>query len=80
MKSCVIGVQGEVGPVREFVTRLRELAREMGLEVQTFDADMVFGSEHLLVAWDHAARAFERGTNIASDRMMEVLLFAAGER
>ncbi|MEE9163388.1 MAG: KEOPS complex subunit Cgi121, partial [Thermoplasmata archaeon] len=32
------------------------------------------------VAWEHTERAFKRGTNIASDRMIEVLLFAAGER
>ncbi|MFQ5919379.1 MAG: KEOPS complex subunit Cgi121 [Thermoplasmata archaeon] len=80
MKCSVIGARGKVGPVPEFVVRLKEVAGDQGLEAQAFDADMVFGEEHLLVAWDHAERAFARGTNIASDRMMEVLLFAAGER
>ncbi len=80
MKCSVIGARGKIGPVREFVARLREAAGELGLEAQAFDADMVFGAEHLLVAWAHTERAFKRGTNIASDRMIEVLLFAAGER
>ncbi len=80
MKCSVIGARGKVGPVRGFVARLREVAGELGLEAQAFDADMVFGAEHLLVAWEHTERAFGRGTNIASDRMIEVLLFAAGER
>ncbi len=80
MKCSAVGVRGDVGPVRAFVKRLREVAQGLGLEAQAFDADLVFGAEHLLVAWEHAERAFERGTNVASDRMMEVLLFAAGER
>ncbi len=80
MTCSVVGARGKIGPVREFIARLREVAGELGLEAQAFDADMVFGAEHLLVAWEHTERAFERGTNIASDRLIEVLLFAAGER
>ena len=80
MKCSVVGARGKVGPVRAFVARLHEVAGELGLEAQAFDADMVFGGEHLLVAWEHTERAFDRGRNIATDRMMEVLLFAAGER
>ncbi|MFQ5552936.1 MAG: KEOPS complex subunit Cgi121, partial [Thermoplasmata archaeon] len=69
-----------IGPVRAFIERLREAAAERGLEAQAFDSDLVFGAEHLLAAWDHADRAFAHGSNVASDRMVEVLLFAAGER
>ncbi|MFQ6013748.1 MAG: KEOPS complex subunit Cgi121, partial [Thermoplasmata archaeon] len=80
MRCSAVGAQGDIGPVQEFIARLRRAAEELGLEAQAFDADLVFGAEHLLVAWDHAERAFARGTNVASDRMMEVLRFAAGER
>jgi KEOPS complex subunit Cgi121 len=80
MKCSAVGVRGDIGPVRAFVKRLREVAQELDLEAQAFDADLVFGAEHLLVAWEHAERAFERGTSVASDRMMELLLFASGER
>lgn len=80
MRCSVVGARGSIGPVRPFIERLREAAGELGLEAQAFDADLVFGEEHLLAAWEHAERAFARGTNVASDRMVEVLLFAAGER
>ncbi|MEE9592425.1 MAG: KEOPS complex subunit Cgi121, partial [Thermoplasmata archaeon] len=80
MKCSVVGARGSVGPVQAFIERLHVAAVESGLEAQAFDSDLVFGEEHLLVAWDHAERAFARGSNVASDRMVEVLLFAAGER
>lgn len=80
MKCSVVGARGEIGEVEPFIRRVREAAAARGLEVQVFDADMVFGEEHILVAWEHALRAFERGTNVASDRMVEVILFASGER
>ncbi|MFQ5908745.1 MAG: KEOPS complex subunit Cgi121 [Thermoplasmata archaeon] len=80
MGCFVLGARGEVRDVQQFIRRLRQVAQDLGLEGQAFDADLVFGAEHLLVAWDHAERAFSRGSNVASDRMVEVLLFAAGER
>lgn len=80
MRCSVLGARGDVGDVQEFIRRLREAAREMGLEAQAFDADLVFGEDHLLAAWEHTERAFARGTNVASDPMVEVLRFASGER
>jgi KEOPS complex subunit Cgi121 len=80
MKCSVVGARGNVGPVQAFIERLHATAADLGQEAQAFDSDLVFGEEHLLVAWDHAERAFARGSNVASDRMVEVLLFAAGER
>jgi KEOPS complex subunit Cgi121 len=80
MKCSVVGARGNVGPVQAFIERLHAVAADRGQEAQAFDSDLVFGEEHLLVAWDHAERAFTRGSNVASNRMVEVLLFAAGER
>jgi KEOPS complex subunit Cgi121 len=51
--------------------------RSEGFAVQPVRADMVFGAEHLITAYMHAARAFERGTNSADDLMTEFLLYAA---
>lgn len=80
MRCSILGARGKIREVEPFIRRLREGADTRGLEVQAFNADMVFGEEHLLTAWEHAERAFERGTNVASNRMVEVLLFASGER
>ncbi len=51
--------------------------RSEGFAVQPVRADMVFGVDHLMTAYMHAARAFERGTNSAGDLMTEFILYAA---
>ncbi len=48
--------------------------------VQAFDARYVVDREHLERAVELADRAFARGENVARDRGMEILLFAAGRR
>jgi KEOPS complex subunit Cgi121 len=48
--------------------------------VQAFDAAYVADRGHLEAAVAHANRAFERGENVASDRAVEILLYAAGRR
>ncbi len=66
--------------VNEFVARLADIGDEFDCAVQAFDADYVAGEEHLESAVIHANRAFERGENIARDRSVEILLYAAGRR
>ena len=48
--------------------------------VQAFDARYVVDRAHLQRAVELADRAFARGENVARDRGMEMLLFAAGRR
>lgn len=80
MTWSVIGARGEIASVDAFLARLQKEAGRRDLEVQAFDADMVFGEDHLRTALEHADRAFRRGTNRASQRLVEVLRYAAGER
>lgn len=63
-----------------FVARLRRIGDEHGVAVQAFDARYVVDREHLQRAVELADRAFERGENIADDRSVEILLYAAGNR
>lgn len=67
-----------VEDVESFVAALPDGGHETA--VQAFDADYVAGREHLAAAVEHADRAFERGENVASDRAVEILLYAAGRR
>lgn len=67
-----------VEDVESFVAALPDGGHETA--VQAFDADYVAGREHLASAVEHADRAFERGENVASDRSVEILLYAAGRR
>ncbi|ODR79056.1 KEOPS complex component [Haladaptatus sp. W1] len=69
-----------VADVNEFVARLGNIGDEFDCAIQAFDADYVAGREHLESAVEHANRAFERGENVARDRAVEILLYAAGRR
>lgn len=68
----------DVQNVEEFVAGLPDGGAETA--VQAFDADYVAGRGHLAAAVEHADRAFERGESVASDRAVEILLYAAGRR
>lgn len=69
-----------IADVNDFVARLGVIGDEFDCAVQAFDADYVAGREHLESAVEHANRAFERDENVAHDRSVEILLYAAGRR
>jgi len=69
-----------VEDVDAFVAKLGDVGDEHGCAVQAFDADYVADCAHLEAAVERANRAFERGENVASDRAVEILLYAAGRR
>ncbi len=58
----------------------KKLAVRLGVEILLMNADLVFGKDHVESAIEHAERAFKRGTNVATSKMMEVMLYASGER
>jgi len=63
-----------------FLDEIRAVSDETGATIQCFDARYVAGERHLRRAVSLAERAIERGTTIASDPAVEVLLYAAGRR
>ncbi|GAA0649915.1 KEOPS complex subunit Cgi121 [Salarchaeum japonicum] len=69
-----------VSDVDAFVETLNAVGDEHGSAVQAFDAAYVAGRLHLETAVRHANRAFDRGENVARDRAVEILLYAAGRR
>jgi KEOPS complex subunit Cgi121 len=69
-----------VEDVDSFVATLTEIGDRHGVTVQAFDARYVVDRTHLERAVELADRAFERGENIARDRGVEILLYAAGRR
>ena len=76
-------VFGARAPLEDIVALLRglqEFARARGGDAQLLDAAGVFGREHLEIAFEHALRAQERGTSVASHLAVEFLRYAAGER
>ena len=69
-----------VESVDAFVERLGAIGDEHGVTVQAFDARYVVDRRHLDRAVELADRAIDRGENVARDRAVEVLCYAAGRR
>ncbi|RQH00971.1 KEOPS complex subunit Cgi121 [Natrarchaeobius oligotrophus] len=63
-----------------FVSRLGEIGDGHGVTVQAFDTRYVADRRHLERAVELADRSIERGENVARDRAVEILLYAAGRR
>ncbi|KPN30276.1 KEOPS complex Cgi121-like subunit [Halolamina pelagica] len=63
-----------------FLATLDDVAEATGTTVQAFDADYVVSAAHLQRALDRADRAIARGENIARERAVELLCYAAGRR
>ncbi|THE65717.1 KEOPS complex component [Salinadaptatus halalkaliphilus] len=63
-----------------FVAILGDVGDRHGVTVQAFDARYVADRRHLERAVELADRAIDRGENIAHDRAVEILLYAAGRR
>ncbi|QLG60918.1 KEOPS complex subunit Cgi121 [Halorarum salinum] len=77
--NLVEGV-ARIDDLDSFLGDLDGIADATGATVQAFDARYVVDREHLERAVELADRAFERGENVARDRGVEILLYAAGRR
>ncbi|MFB6121199.1 MAG: KEOPS complex subunit Cgi121 [Halobacteriaceae archaeon] len=69
-----------VADTDDFVARLTDIGETHDCAVQAFDARLVVDRAHLETAVARADRAFERGENVARNRAVEILLYAAGRR
>lgn len=70
----------DVADLETFLGRLDEIADAHDVAIQAFDARYVAGRTHLERAVELADRAVDRGENVARDRAVEILLYAAGRR
>ena len=64
----------------DYLATVDAVEDETGCTVQVFDARYVVDETHLRRALTFADRAFTRGENVARDRGVEILLYAAGRR
>lgn len=76
----VVEGQATVEDLDAFLADLAAIGEATGCAVQAFDARYVVGRDHLERAVALADRAFERDENVARDRSVEILLYAAGRR
>jgi KEOPS complex subunit Cgi121 len=78
----VIVVEGvaTVDDLDRFLADVDAVAADHGVTVQAFDARYVVDRRHLERAVELADRAVDRGENVARERSVEILLYAAGRR
>lgn len=69
-----------VDDLDSFIADLGEIGETHDVTIQAFDARYVAGRRHLEQAVALADRATERGENVARDRAVEILCYAAGRR
>ena len=76
----VVGARGTIKDVDDFLQKVNSFSQDNNVVIQAFNADVIYGRNHLISAVDHAVRAIERKTNTTNSLAMEILLYAAGER
>ena len=76
----VVGARGTIKDVDSFLQQITSFAQDNSVVIQAFNADVIYGKNHLISAVDHAMRAMERKTNTTNSLAMEILLYSAGER
>jgi KEOPS complex subunit Cgi121 len=76
----IFGAKGNIQNIEEFLNQVGKYAKENNLIIQVFNADVIFGKNHLISAVEHAQRAIEQKTNTTNSLEMEILLYASGER
>ncbi|MFB6194841.1 MAG: KEOPS complex subunit Cgi121 [Haloplanus sp.] len=70
----------DIDDVDAALDSLDAVAADHDVTIQAFDARYVAGRRHLERAVELADRAIRRGENVARDRAVEILLYAAGRR
>ena len=76
----IAGAKGNIQDVDGFLKKVTDFSKEQDVVIQVFDADLVFGMNHLVSAVMHAERAIKEERNTTNSLEMEILLYASGER
>jgi tRNA threonylcarbamoyladenosine modification (KEOPS) complex Cgi121 subunit len=76
----VFGAQGYIQNIKSFLDKIQDFAKKYDIIIQVFNADMIYGKNHLISSIEHARRSMKRKTNTTNSLEMEILLYASGER
>jgi len=76
----IIGAEGKISNIEVFLKKTQEFSKKNNIKIQSFDAELIFGKDHLTSSYNHAKRAFKNKTNTSPDIEMELLLYSSGER
>jgi tRNA threonylcarbamoyladenosine modification (KEOPS) complex Cgi121 subunit len=76
----IIGAVGEIKDIDIFLKAVNVFSKENDILIQAFDANVVFGKNHIISSVNHAKRAIKTKTNTTNSLEMEILLYSSGER
>ncbi len=76
----IIGAKGKIQDIDGFLKKISKFVEKNDILIQIFDAELIFGKNHLISAYEHAKRAMDRKTNTTNSLEMETLLYSSGER
>lgn len=76
----IIGAKGKIQDINSFLKKIITLSNRYDMVIQVFNADFVYGKDHLFSAVEHTIRSFKNRMNSLNSRSLEMLLYASGER
>jgi KEOPS complex subunit Cgi121 len=76
----IVGAKGNIQDVDVFLNKVSKFIEENDILIQVFDAELIYGKNHLISAFEHAKRAIDRKSNSTNSLEMETLLYSSGER
>ncbi len=76
----IVGAKGNIQNIDDFLAKINNFCKENNVAVQVFDAEMIYGKNHLISSYLHAKRAIKEKTNSTNSLAMEILLYASFER
>jgi len=76
----IFGAKGSIDDTNNFIDKITVFSKKKNILIQVFDADLIFGKNHVITSINHALRAIERKKNTTNSVAMEILLYASGER
>ena len=75
-----IGAQGNIKNVEDFLEKISDFAKKNNVIIQAFNAELIYGKDHIISSVNHAKRALNQKTNTTNSLEKEILLYASAER
>ena len=76
----VAGGSCTIEHVESFISKVQQFAKNNHILIQLFNAEKIYGKNHLLSAAQHALRSEKEGRMTTNSVEMEIFLYASGER
>ena len=76
----IVGAKGNISNVDRFLKKVESFAKSKKIVIQALNADLIYGKNHIISAYEHAARSIKNKKNTTNSLEMEILLYSSGER